>query len=92
MWALNSKFVYLQGAIDTIGSTSPHVNISTVRNFLIPVPNINEQLEIIEYVDKKMSQLDKEVEHREMLICKLNEYKKSLIYEVVTGKERGVRL
>lgn len=87
MWALNSKFVYLQGAIDTIGSTSPHVNISTVRNFLIPVPNINEQLEIIEYVDKKMSQLDKEVEHREMLICKLNEYKKSLIYEVVTGKK-----
>lgn len=87
MWALNSKFVYLQGAIDTIGSTSPHVNISTVRNFLIPLPNINEQQEIIEYVDKKMSQLDKEVEHREMLICKLNEYKKPLIYEVVTGKK-----
>ena len=86
MWALNSKFVYLQGAVDTIGSTSPHVNISTVRNFLIPVPNINEQQEIIEYVDKKMLQLDKEVEHRELLICKLNEYKKSLIYEVVTGK------
>ena len=87
MWALNSKFVYLQGAVDTIGSTSPHVNISTVRNFLIPVPNINEQQEIIEFVDKKMMQLDKEVEHREMLICKLNEYKKSLIYEVVTGKK-----
>ena len=87
MWALNSKFVYLQGAVDTIGSTSPHVNISTVRNFLIPVPNINEQQEIIEYVDKQMSQLDQEVEHREMLICKLNEYKKSLIYEVVTGKK-----
>lgn len=87
MWALNSKFVYLQGAVDTIGSTSPHVNISTVRNFLIPVPNINEQQEIIEYVDKKMLQLDKEVEHREMLIRKLNGYKKSLIYEVVTGKK-----
>lgn len=87
MWALNSKFVYLQGAVDTIGSTSPHVNISTVRNFLIPVPNIDEQQEIVEYVDKKMLQLDKEVEHREMLICKLNEYKKSLIYEVVTGKK-----
>lgn len=87
MWALNSRFVYLQGAVDTIGSTSPHVNISTVRNFLIPVPNINEQQEIVEYIDKKMLQLDKEVEHREMLICKLNEYKKSLIYEVVTGKK-----
>ena len=87
MWALNSKFVYLQGAVDTIGSTSPHVNISTVRNFLIPVPKISEQQEIAEYIDKKMSQLDKEIEHRENLICKLNEYKKSLIYEVVTGKQ-----
>lgn len=87
MWALNSKFVYLQGAVDTIGSTSPHVNISNIRNFLIPVPNIDEQQEIVEFVDKKMSQLDKEVEHREMLICKLNEYKKSLIHEVVTGKK-----
>lgn len=87
MWALNSKFVYLQGAVDTIGSTSPHVNISTVRNFLIPVPKINEQQEIVEYIDKKVLQLNKEIEHRENLICKLNEYKKSLIYEVVTGKK-----
>lgn len=87
MWALNSWFVYLQGSVDTIGSTSPHVNISTVRNFLIPVPNVDEQQEIVEYVDKKMLQLNKEVEHREMLICKLDEYKKSLIYEVVTGKK-----
>ena len=87
MWALNSKFIYLQGAVDTIGSTSPHVNISTVRNFLIPLPPISEQQEIAEYIDKKMSQLDKEIEHRENLICKLNEYKKSLIYEVVTGKQ-----
>ena len=87
MWALNSKFVYLQGAVDTIGSTSPHVNISTLRNFLIPVPNINEQKEIAEYIDKKMLQLDKEVKQRENLINKLNEYKKSLIYEVVTGKK-----
>ena len=87
MWALNSKFVYLQGAVDTIGSTSPHVNISTLRNFLIPVPNINEQKEIAEYIDKKTLQLDKEVKQRQNLINKLNEYKKSLIYEVVTGKK-----
>ena len=87
MWALNSKFVYLQGAVDTIGSTSPHVNISTVRNFLIPVPKISEQREIAEYIDNKFLRLDKEVEQRENLINKLNEYKKSLIYEVVTGKK-----
>ena len=87
MWALNSKFVYLQGAVDTIGSTSPHVNISTVRNFLIPFPKASEQNQIVQHINKKMLQLEKEIEHREILICKLIDYKKSLIYEVVTGKK-----
>lgn len=87
VWALNSRCVYLQGSVDTIGSTSPHVNISTVRNYFIPIPKISEQREIAEYIDKKMSRVDKELTHRDTLINKLIEYKKSLIYEVVTGKK-----
>ena len=90
VWALNSKYIYLQGSVDTIGSTSPHVNISTVQNFLMPVPQICEQQEITEYIDKKMLQLDKDLLHRNTLIRKLIEYKKSLVYEVVTGKKEVI--
>ena len=53
VWALNSKYVYLQGSVDTFGSTSPHVNISTVRNFSIPVPPTMEQQKIADYICKK---------------------------------------
>ncbi len=90
VWALNSKYIYLQGSVDTIGSTSPHVNISTVQNFLMPVPQICEQQEITEYIDKKMLQLDKDLLHRNTLIRKLIGYKKSLVYEVVTGKKEVI--
>lgn len=86
MWALNSRYVYLQGSVDTIGSTSPHVNISTMRNYCVPTPTMKEQNEIMDYLDKKCSAIDKSIEQKQAIIEKLKEYKKSLIYEVVTGK------
>ena len=86
VWALNSKNVYLQGSYDTLGSTSPHVNISTIRNYAIPVPPIEEQEELVGVINGKMKKIDSIIERKEKLINNLNTYKKSLIYEVVTGK------
>ena len=87
VWALNSKYVYLQGSVDIFGSTSPHVNISTVRNFSIPVPPTMEQQKIADCIDRKIAKIDCEVDHHNMLIKKLNDYRKSINYEVVTGKK-----
>lgn len=87
VWALNSKYVYLQGSIDTFGSTSPHVNISTIRNFVIPVPTVMEQQKIADYIEKRVLKIAQEIDCRDMLMKKLDEYRKSLIYEVVTGKK-----
>ena len=69
-----------------MGSTSPHVNISTMRNYAIPVPPIEEQEEIVADINGKMKKIDSIIEQKETLIDNLNTYKKSLIYEVVTGK------
>lgn len=86
MYALNSEPVYLQGVADTIGSTSPHVNISTVCNYLLPVPALSEQKEIVNYLDAKCAEIDRLIAKKEQLVKELESYKKSLIYEVVTGK------
>lgn len=86
MYALNSEPVYLQGVADTIGSTSPHVNISTVCNYLLPVPALTEQKEIVNYLDAKCAEIDKLIAKKEQLVKELESYKKSLIYEIVTGK------
>lgn len=59
-------------------------------NFRIPIPPYNEQEQIVQYINKKCSEIDKTIEDKEKLIEKLVEYKKSLIYECVTGKRKVV--
>ena len=49
-----------------------------------------EQQQIADYLDKKCSEIDKAITGKEQLIEKLTEYKKSLIYECVTGKRKVV--
>ena len=59
-------------------------------NFRIPIPPYNEQEQIVQYINKKCSEIDKTIEDKEKLIETLVEYKKSLIYECVTGKRKVV--
>lgn len=50
-------------------------------------PPLEEQNQIVEYIDKKISEIDALITKKEALIKELEEYKKSLIYECVTGKK-----
>ena len=87
VYALSSSTIYLQGSFDTMGSASPHVNISTVQNYAIAVPPLREQ----EYIAKKLQdtckKIELEIKKRQRFIDKITQYKKALIYEVVTGKK-----
>lgn len=56
-------------------------------NFLIPVPPLDEQSEIADYLDSKCSEMDKLIEKNEAFVEELENYKKSLVYEYVTGKK-----
>lgn len=51
------------------------------------IPTIEEQYSIADYLDKKCAQIDQLITIKQKKIDKLNEYKKSLIYEYVTGKK-----
>ena len=50
-------------------------------------PPIEEQDEIVEYIDTKVSEIDSLIQKKEKLIAELAEYKKVLIFEYVTGKK-----
>lgn len=56
-------------------------------NFIVPVPSLKEQQEIVKYLDEKCVEIDKLIDKKEKLIVELENYKKSLIYECVTGKK-----
>ena len=62
-------------------------NSSKVLAFNLPLPTIGEQQEIISYLDGKCLQIDRLIAIKQEKIRKLEQYKKSLIYEYVTGKK-----
>ena len=70
-------------------STVPSVRLPMIKDFTFCFPTLSEQKTIVEYLNKKCLQIDNLISEKESLIADLAEYKKSLIFEVVTGK-RGV--
>ncbi len=68
--------------------TQGNLNVSDLKKIKIPVPPIEEQKQIVEYLDKKCELIDKIIKDKQEQITKIEEYKKSVIYEYVTGKKR----
>lgn len=63
------------------------LKFNELNKLLLPQPPLSEQKEIAEYLDKKCNQIDEAIKQKEETISKLEEYKKSLIFECVTGKK-----
>ncbi len=69
------------------GALLPHLNSGKVKSTTVLCPPVTEQMMIAEYLDAKCSSIDKTIDMESSLVQKACEYKKSLIYEVVTGKK-----
>lgn len=85
---LSSHIGYVQfWDIACLKSTRPELAIEETKAIRIPIPQKRtDQDEIVKYLDEKCRELDFSISKKEKVIDKLEEYKKSLIYEVVTGK------
>lgn len=57
------------------------------KNLRVCIPPYEEQLEIADYIDSKSTEIDQLISSKELLLTELSKYKKSLIYEYVTGKK-----
>lgn len=69
------------------GSVYIGLNIELLSSCPIPFPELFEQQQIADYLDHKCSQIDKLIALKQQKIEKLQQYKRSLIYEYVTGKK-----
>lgn len=78
-----SYFDYTAKKTTNLAST----NSTTILQFRLPVPPIEEQQKIVQYLKEKVDELNQMLTKHLALIDKLTEYKKSLIYEAVTGKK-----
>jgi type I restriction enzyme S subunit len=84
-WIMSTGFQNFLHSIST-GSTATGIKASKLFMLLIAVCNICEQRQIVSYLDTKCAAIDAAIKRKQELIDKMTEYKKSLIYEAVTGK------
>ena len=84
---LSPKFIDVVN-MSTYGAKMPRTNWDFIGNLFIAIPNKAEQLAIVKYLEKKCSQIDEIIKEKESLILDLESYKKTLIYEFVTGKRK----
>lgn len=90
-YCLNSLVGKHQFELSKIGSALTHTSVSAVSRLVFPLPAVEEQNCITAYLEKKCAQIDRLVAIKQAKIEKLEQYKRSLIYEYVTGKKE-VRL
>jgi len=69
------------------GYGQPNLNTTIIKGIEIPLPHGKEQIEICAFLDKKCNGIDSAITQKQAVIEKLTGYKKSIIYEVVTGKK-----
>ena len=63
------------------------LNYAGIRKIMMLIPPMKTQQQIAAYLDKKCAEIDALIAIKQQKIDKLQEYKKSLIYEYVTGKK-----
>lgn len=93
----NTDFYYLFYALEALdinpyitGSAQPKLSQENLKNILVPMPSLNEQRAIATYIREKCAAIDALIARKTTLLAQLEAYKKSLIYEYVTGKKEVV--
>lgn len=80
LYEIWKNMIFIQATIQNIGANK-------YSNMEMVVMPISEQKIIVEYLNDKCSKVDELISIKQQKIEKLNQYKKSLIYEYVTGKK-----
>lgn len=70
-----------------IQATIQNIGAEKYGDMFLPIPPKNEQIDIVEYLNKKVESIDLILEDKKLLLSEFESYKKALIYEYVTGKK-----
>ena len=86
-YLLQSNIVKFQNNLYYNGSCALNLSAENVSSYYIPIPDINKQKEMVNFLNKKLKDIDELMSLKQKKIDELKKYKKSLIYEYVTGKK-----
>ena len=85
-YALNSHYAQAQKSKSKAKLKVVHISAFEIGSVYVVLPSLSEQRAIAEHLDIKCGEIDKVIETKRQKIETLKEYKKSVIFEAVTGK------
>lgn len=89
-YALNSNYAQSQRSCGKAKLKVVHASAYDINNTTMIIPPPEEQQEIAIYLDEKCTKIDSIIKEKNLLIQELESYKKSVVYEFVTGKRKVV--
>ena len=88
LYVLRSQICTTQFLMLARTSAQSGIYLNSLANLIVVTSPLSEQQSIADYLDKKCSEIDELISIKQQKIEKLKEYKKSLIFECVTGKRK----
>ena len=85
-YAINSHYAQAQKSKGKAKLKVVHISASEIGSIYIALPSISEQHSIATYLDTKCREIDRLIDTKQKKIEALKDYKKSIIFETVTGK------
>ena len=90
MYLLASYFLQNQILVSMAGSAMPRITLTKLVKYIGLLSPLSEQQEIADYLDEKCAGIDALITKKQQYLTEIENYKKSLIYEYVTGKKEVV--
>lgn len=87
LYSLGKGIYAIERGDDRVNTCRLKVSKEDLKSILIPLPSIQEQREIVQFLANKSSEVDSLIASKQQLLNELESYKKSVIYEYVTGKK-----
>lgn len=92
MYLLASYFLQNQILVSMAGSAMPRITLTKLVKYIGLLSPLSEQQEIADYLDEKCAGIDALITKKQQYLTEIENYKKSLIYEYVTGKKEVLPL
>lgn len=87
-WLYNSEIFKEMSIAYSTGDGRQNLNLYDFVDFYILIPTLKEQIEIVNWLNLKCTEIDNFIENKQQQLLLIQQHKKSLIYEYVTGKKR----
>ena len=87
-YVLNSDIGKVQTAINQMGGNRDSLTFEQIGLFIFPLPPQHEQIEIANVLRDRCEHIDNIINGKKKQLTSIHQYKRSLIYEYVTGKKR----